>query len=295
MTSQANLDLLFVLAHPDDESFGSGGLISWLREQGYCVGLVCATRGESGQISDPSLGTPETLGAVRERELRTAMTRAGVEPVRLLPYRDSGMDGSPENQDPRSLVQAPREAVLADVIFQLRDLKPAIVITFGPDGIYGHPDHIRIGEIATEAVQLAAGNAYPFLGEPWRVDNLYHSAVAREDLIESASGPHGPIAGLPLDLVATMGTSRAEITHAFDIRPYIQAKLRIMQAHATQLPFNPEPGSPQDPATRPRLAKESLKHIPLPWNGPGDQPSILDRFHSPELLESPAPVATPTT
>jgi LmbE family N-acetylglucosaminyl deacetylase len=292
MTSQPHLDLLFVLAHPDDESFGSGGLISWLREQDLRVGLVCATRGESGQISDPSLGTPETLGAVRERELRTAMTLAGVEPIRLLPYRDSGMDGTPENQDPRSLVQAPREAVLADVIYQLRDLRPTNVVTFGPDGIYGHPDHIRIGEIATEAVRLAAGDSFPFLGEPWRVSNLYHSAVAREDLIESASGPHGPIAGLPLDMVATMGTPRAKITHAFNIAPYIQAKLRLMRPHATQLPFNPEPGSPQDPATRPRLAKESLKHIPLPWNSPDDAPSILDRFHSPELLATSGPLVT---
>lgn len=295
MSSQTILDLLFVLAHPDDESFGSGGLITWLREQGYRVGLVCATRGESGQISDPSLGTPETLGAVRERELRTAMAVAGVEPVRLLPYRDSGMDGSPENDDPRSLVQAPREAVLADVIFQIRDLKPAVVVTFGPDGIYGHPDHIKIGDIATEAVHLAAGDAYPFLGEPWRVGHLYHSAVAREDLIESASGPHGPIAGLPLDLVATMGTPRAEITHVFDIRPYIEGKLRLMRPHATQLPFNPEPGSPQDPATRPRLAKESLRHVPLPWNGPDDPPSIVDPFHSSELASAPVQFITPGT
>lgn len=294
MTSQPNLDLLFVLAHPDDESFGSGGLISWLRGQRLRVGLVCATRGESGQISDPSLGTPETLGAVRERELRASMAIAGVEPVRLLSYRDSGMDGSPANDDPRSLVQALREAVLADVIFQLRDLKPTIVITFGPDGIYGHPDHIKIGEIATEAVQLAASDsAYPFLGEPWRVSYLYHSAVAREDLIESASGPHGPIAGLPLDLVAQMGTPRAEITHVFDIRPYIDAKLRLMQPHATQLPFNPEPGSPQDPATRPRLAKESAKHIPLPWNGSNDPPNFIDAFHSPELANAPASFVTP--
>ncbi len=287
MTSP-NLDLLFVLAHPDDESFGSGGLISWLREQDLRVGLVCATRGESGQISDPSLGSPEMLGAVRERELRTAMSIAGVEPVRLLPYRDSGMDGTPENDDPRSLVQAPRESVLADVICQLRDLKPTNVVTFGPDGIYGHPDHIKIGDIATEAVHLAAEDAYPFLGEPWRVSHLYHSAVAREDLIESASGPHGPIAGLPLDLVSEMGTPRAEITHVFDIRPYIEAKLRLMRPHATQLPHNPEPGSPQDPATRPRLNRESLKHIPLPWNGPDDQPSVVDRFHSPELAGTPA-------
>lgn len=283
MTNSAQIDYLMIFAHPDDETFGLGGMLMWARDTGVNIGVVCATRGESGEISDPSLGTLGSLGAARERELRRAMAAAGVEHLRLLPYRDSGMDGTPQNDDPRSLAQATDEAVIADVVFQIRDLKPRSVITFGPDGIYGHPDHIRIGAMTDIAVQIAASDEFAFLGDPWQVERLYHSAVAREDLIESAKSPHGPIAGLPLEQVMHMGTPRAEITHVFDIEQYVEAKLEIMRFHATQLPFLPEPGSTQDPATRPRIRKESLKRIPLPWNTADETADALDRWHSPEM------------
>ena len=78
------------------------------------------------------------------------------------------MIGTPANDDPRSLVQAPQEALLGDVVFQIRDLRPQAIITFGPDGVYGHPDHVRIGAVATEAVETAASETWPFLGTPWR-------------------------------------------------------------------------------------------------------------------------------
>ncbi|MDQ3443695.1 MAG: PIG-L family deacetylase [Chloroflexota bacterium] len=278
--SQPELDLLFVLAHPDDESFGFAGLMAWAQTLELRIGLVCATRGEAGKISDPSLGTPATLGAVRERELRAAMSMVGVSPVRLLSYRDSGMAGTPENQEPRSLVQASHEAVLADIVFQIRDLRPHAVITFGPDGVYKHPDHVRIGEIATRAVEVAASAAYPFLGESWPINRLYHAAVAREDLMAMSEQTSGPFVGTPPEAIAKMGVPRSEITHVFDVADFIDLKLRVIAAHATQLPFNPEDGPIGDPAMRSRLGRESLKRIPLAWSDEDKSHDVLDVYNT---------------
>jgi LmbE family N-acetylglucosaminyl deacetylase len=276
----AKLDVLLILAHPDDESFGFGGLMAWAQSRRLRIGLVCATRGEAGEISHPSLGAPVVLGAVRERELRGAMAIVGVDPVRLLPYRDSGMRGTPSNDDPRSLAQADREAVLADLVFQIRDLRPHAVITFGPDGVYGHPDHVRIGEIATEAVKVAASSADPFLGGPWQTSRLYHMAVAREDLIEMSRRESGPFADTPPEVIATMGIPRWEITHVFDVREFIDTKLRVLASHATQLPYQPEDSGIGDPAMRPRLGRESLKRIQLPWPEDRETADVLDAFNT---------------
>ncbi len=274
------LDLLFILAHPDDESFGFGGLMAWAQTQGLRIGLVCATRGEAGKISDPSLGTPATLGAVRERELRTAMGIVGVSPVRLLSYRDSGMAGTPENDDPRALFQAAHDSILAEIVFHIRDLRPGAVVTFGPDGVYKHPDHVRIGEVATEAVHVAASDDALYLGGSWLVRCLYHVAVAREDLIEMSQSASGPFAGTSPEAIATMGVPRSEITHVFDVSDFIETKLRVLTSHVTQLPFRPAEGSNGDPAMRPRLGRESLKQIVLPWSSADDPGNFLDGFNT---------------
>jgi LmbE family N-acetylglucosaminyl deacetylase len=292
MTEASGLDILYVLAHPDDETFGHAGLISWATSQGRRVGLVCATRGEVGEISDPSLGTPEMLGAVRERELRRAMAIIGVDPIRLLGYRDSGMAGSETNEDPRCLVQADRAAVLSDVVFHIRDLRPHAVVTFGPDGVYGHPDHIRIGEIATEAITVSASDELPFLGEPWEVSRLFHVAVAREFLLQAKRQGSGFFSRLSDEEIGMMGIPGREVTHAFDVSDFIATKIEAIKCHATQQPFNPEPGSPGDPAMRPRLGTETLKRMPLPWTLPDELPDFLDEAHQPALLPTPAGAGT---
>ena len=119
-----NQSLLAVYAHPDDEAFGSGGTIARYAAEGFCTYLVCATRGEVGEISDPSLATPETLGAVREGELRCAAETMGVAELIFLDYRDSGMVGTSENEDPRAFVNAPAEAVVQQLVSILRRLRP---------------------------------------------------------------------------------------------------------------------------------------------------------------------------
>ena len=170
--------LLLCLAHPDDESFGSGGTMALCAAQGVEVTLVCATRGEVGEISDPALATPETLPQVRESELRCACAAMGVNVPIFLDYRDSGMAGTAENNDPRAFTNAPAEDVVPRLVGIIRRLRPQVVITFDPSGGYGHPDHIAIHHHTMAAFQ-AAGNAtrYPEQGEAWQADRLLYAVL----------------------------------------------------------------------------------------------------------------------
>src|SRR5512136_1653190 len=114
--------LLAIFAHPDDESFGAGGTLAKYAAEGTRVALICATRGEAG-IEGMS---PEEAGQVREQELRTAAATLGLAEVRFLGYGDG------------ELAQADPERVVAQLVSAMRDIRPHVVITFGPDGISGH-------------------------------------------------------------------------------------------------------------------------------------------------------------
>ncbi len=172
--------LLAVFAHPDDESFGTGGTLAHYAAAGVHVALVCATRGEVGEISDPSLATPETLGDVREQELRCAAETLGIKEVIFLGYRDSGMAGSPANNDPRAFINIPADEVVPRLVGIIRRLRPHVVITFEPHGAYGHPDHIAIHRHTVAAFRAAAAPAsYPDQGEPWQPARLFYTAIPR--------------------------------------------------------------------------------------------------------------------
>ena len=171
-----NRRVLAIYSHPDDEGQVTGTLARFVSE-GDAVTLVCATRGEVGEISDPSLGTPETLGYVRELELRASMAQIGFSDVRLLPYRDSGMDGTPENDDPRSLHQQDADTVVEELVGIIRDVRPHLVFTWDPTGGYGHPDHLAVHKHAVAAFDVAGdANALPDAGEAWTPQRLYWSA-----------------------------------------------------------------------------------------------------------------------
>ena len=271
------MDILWILAHPDDESFGGAGVLVWAHEAGLSTGLVCATRGEAGQINEASLGTPEILGAVRERELRRAMDVVQLSTLRLLPYRDSGMAGTPENQDPRALVQAPRESVIADVVMQIRELRPETVITFGPDGVYGHPDHIFIGDIATEAVLRAAEEANPGLGEPWQVKALYHTAVPREVMMAFRKRADGPFRSMSEEEVAKLGTPSEQITHWVDTIDYFDVARQAILQHRTQIQ-DMNAFTADTPEVRARLRYQQFTRKPLPWDEQMTHRDAIDRL-----------------
>ena len=173
--------LLAVYAHPDDEAFGTGGSLSRYAAAGVNVILVCATRGEVGEISDPSYATPQTLGQVREDELRCAAETMGIAEVIFLNYRDSGMVDTPENQDSRAFINAPAENVVRALVAIIRRTQPDIILTFEPNGGYGHPDHIAIHRHTVAAFQVAADTArYPELGNAWQAERLFYTAIPRQ-------------------------------------------------------------------------------------------------------------------
>jgi LmbE family N-acetylglucosaminyl deacetylase len=177
--------LLAVFAHPDDEAFGTGGTIACYADSGVDVVLVCATRGEAGEISDPSFATPETLGQVREEELRCAAETMGVKELIVLDYRDSGMADTPENDDPRAFINAPANAVISNLVGIIRRVQPQIIVTFEPNGGYGHPDHIAIHHHTVSAFHAAADPSYnPETGSPWQTKRMFYTAIPRSFFID---------------------------------------------------------------------------------------------------------------
>lgn len=226
--------LLVALAHPDDETFGVGGVMARAVNEGHRVVVVCATRGEAGEIAHPSLATPETLGEVRERELRAAARVFGVEDVRFLGHRDSGMAGTPENLDPLALVNADPAKLLGELVRIVRGVRPDVVVTFEPRGIYGHPDHMTISDRVTAAVDSAADPAVlPGAGAPHRAARLYHIAVPKSVVSELKEIAQTVGAGWGLGLDVASAPDDGDVV-GIDVRPWIDRKLAAIDAHATQ-------------------------------------------------------------
>lgn len=147
--------LLAVVAHPDDETFGMGGTLAHYAEQGVEVHLICATRGEVGEVNSEMLEGFQSVGELREHELCCAADFLGLKKVHFLDYRDSGMSGSPENDHPMALIRAPLVEVAEKIAFYIRDIKPQVVITFDPMGGYGHPDHIAVHNAVVAAFEMS--------------------------------------------------------------------------------------------------------------------------------------------
>jgi LmbE family N-acetylglucosaminyl deacetylase len=156
--SDSSRRLLIALAHPDDETFGLAGTIIYYARQGVAVHYICATRGEAGHVDPALLEGYGSLAELRTQELRCAARHLGLSGLHLLDYRDSGMEGSPENQHPASLFQAPMEEVVERIAHLIRQIRPQVVITFDPTGGYFHPDHVKMHQATTLAFH-AAGDA----------------------------------------------------------------------------------------------------------------------------------------
>lgn len=175
--------LLAVLAHPDDETFGTGGTLALYASRGVAVHVVCATRGEAGIVEPGMLHGHADIGALREEELRCAGMHLGLAGVHFLGYRDSGMLGSPDNEHPQALVRAPLDEVAAQVVTWIRRLCPQVVITFDPVGGYHHPDHIHIHQATVQAFHAASDPALRAEGlPPFAPAKLYFHTFPRGSL-----------------------------------------------------------------------------------------------------------------
>lgn len=164
-SSTDRMRILAVFAHPDDEVFAAGGTLAKYAAQGAEAMVLSATRGQAGQIRDASAATRHTLGSVREEELRRACAILGVRHVVCRDY----MDGALREADFDGLVRSVSDAI--------RDFQPDVVITFGEDGAYGHPDHVTISAATRRAFALAHEGMDP------RGRRLYHSHFARSRVL----------------------------------------------------------------------------------------------------------------
>ena len=233
--------LLAVLAHPDDETFGMGGTLALYTRQGVDVYLVCATRGEAGEMDHSYMRGFETTAQRREAELRCAAELLGLKGVFFLDYRDSGMSGSPDNNHPQALAAQPLEQVAETVASYIRQLKPQVVITFDPIGGYRHPDHIAMHQATLRAFSLAGDESHHLDGlEPFQPQKLYYHTI-----------PHG-IMRLAVRLLPIFGqdprrqgknkdidlVSIAEVVfpvHArIDYRPVARLRDEATACHASQ-------------------------------------------------------------
>ena len=254
--------LVTVFAHPDDETFGVGGSMAAAVDAGARVVTICATRGEVGEIADPSLATAETLGAVREAELRAACAELGVHDVRFLGYRDSGMEGTPENADPRAFAKAPDDEVIERIAGQFRELRPDVVVTFEPGGVYGHPDHKKISRCATAAFDLVGGVRLFYAG-PSR--SSFASLIA--DM--KAAG----LEGFPFEGAESFGVPDEDITTVVDIGTQLARKKRALAAHRTQI--NPWLASLKDEWLDRILSRETFGLV-RGAHAPGTERGLLE-------------------
>jgi LmbE family N-acetylglucosaminyl deacetylase len=210
-------------AHPDDETFSVGGTLARAISLGWHVTAICATRGEVGEIAPGTNATPETLGDVRERELRDACAALGVTDVRFLGYRDSGMEGTPENNDPRAFVNAPAEEVVGRLAGLFREEPPAVVFTFDESGIYGHPDHKAIHRHVTAAFDRAAAPDA----------RLLYTALPKS--VAKMIGEQLRAAGVESGLPGDFGVPDEAVDIRADVSAFAETKRKAVAAHATQI------------------------------------------------------------
>ncbi len=217
------LRLLAVLAHPDDESLGLGGVLARYAAEGVETFILTATRGERGRFYDDSARPSEAeVGRVREAELRAAARELEVAEVSLLDYRDGDLDRAD-----------PTEAV-SRIAQHVRRIRPQVVVTFAPDGAYGHPDHIAISQLTTTALLVAADPAHA-PGVPHRVAKLYYLAWPPRvwELYQQAFKKLVSV----VDGVQRQATPWPEwmLTTRVDARAHWQTVWRAVGRHKTQL------------------------------------------------------------
>ena len=152
--------ILAVMAHPDDETFGIGGTLALYTRKGVSVHVLCATRGEAGDVDEKYMQGFNSIADRRVCELRCATNVLGIEALHLLNYRDSGMNGSPDNGHPNALKLAPIDKVADDIVRKIREIKPQVVITFDPIGGYCHPDHVAVYKATKKAFYLSGNEEY---------------------------------------------------------------------------------------------------------------------------------------
>jgi N-acetyl-1-D-myo-inositol-2-amino-2-deoxy-alpha-D-glucopyranoside deacetylase len=243
--------LLLVHAHPDDESIMTGAIMAYYAADGVAVTLITCTLGEEGEVLTPEYAQlaadqADQLGGLRIGELADALDALGVTDHRWLGgagrFRDSGMIGTPPNDNPRAFWRADKdpgvfgEAVAAAVDI-VREVRPQVVVTYDPNGDYGHPDHIMAHRVATAAIERAADPGYRS-GDPWQVAKLYWTGIPKSVLQRGFDALAG-VEERPFDVAnideLSFGVPDEQITSVVDATGFGAHKMAALVAHRTQI------------------------------------------------------------
>ncbi len=217
--------LMCVLAHPDDESLGFGGAIAKYAARGVDVSLVMATRGQKGwKGKKEDYPGPEALGNLRTEELLAASRILGIKQVQFLDYMDGELD------------QVEAQEIVRKIAGQIRNIKPQIVLSFGPDGSYGHPDHIAISQFTSAATVQAASPQYQINSlAPHCISKLYYFAEDR-DLVSKYHEVFGELS-MQIEGIKRRfaGWEEWAITSRIDVSAYINTVKKAIICHKSQL------------------------------------------------------------
>lgn len=250
MTDLPDRRLLLVHAHPDDESINNGATMAKYAAEGAHVTLVTCTLGEEGEVIPPSLAhlapdRDDALGPHRVGELAAAMKELGVTDHRFLGgpgrYRDSGMMGLEQNHREGAFWSADLDEAAGHLVEVIREVRPQVLVTYDPDGGYGHPDHIRTHRVATRAAELAGDPAFrPDLGAPWEIAKIYWNRVPRSVAEEGFERLRHALPETPFALSAVVEdvpgvVDDSLVTTEVDGTAFAAAKAAAMRAHATQI------------------------------------------------------------
>ena len=239
--------LLFVHAHPDDETLTTGATIAHYAALGADVRVVTCTLGEEGEVIGErwarlAVDQADQLGGFRIGELSAALKALGLEEPTFLGgagrWRDSGMEGTPRRDRQRFIDADPREAVGA-LVGIIRELRPHVVVTYDVKGGYGHPDHIHAHEVTMAAVAASGGADYP--GEPWTVPKVYWTAMSKSAMAAGLDA----LEDVPTEWIRVsiddvpFGYPDDSIDAVMDVPDQLPAKVAALRAHATQVSIAP--------------------------------------------------------
>ncbi len=257
--------LLGVFAHPDDEAYSLAGCMARHTDEGIPAAILCFTRGEAGLIAEGSGATPETLGEVREAELRSACAEVGVTDVRIVGTPDGGTRADPDGVE-----------TIAAVV---RELRPRVVVTMEPQGVTRHPDHIAVSQMTSDAfsrVRDESGGAFPA--------RLYYAAFP-ESALDAFTGEltkRGlPGITAPDDPLAPQAAPDSSIAAVVDVTGQFGRKLAALRAHLTQT-FEMVAWMPDD--ILPLFLGAEAFQRPFPPFTPGDPPEsdLFEAFRTKE-------------
>ena len=236
--------MLFVHAHPDDESIETGATMAKYAAMGAQVTLVTCTLGEMGEVIPAELAHLAAdagggLGQHRIGELASACAALGVPDHRFLGgagrWRDSGMMGTPANDEPGCFWRADVDEAARELLAIITEVRPQVLVTYDARGFYGHPDHIQAHRVSWRAFELAGG----------LISKFYATAIPKSVLAEAmalmAGDSHGgQVGGIDFSRVQSLdelpfGADDDDVSTQIDATEYLDAKIAAMRAHATQI------------------------------------------------------------